>query len=242
MFLEVKDLRKEYDGVVANDGISLGLEKGEIVGLIGPNGAGKTTLFNCIAGYHKPTDGIILFKGNDITYWPAHKTARAGIGRTFQIMRIMKRLTVEENVMIGAFSRIGDREKARKAAQEILELLDLKQAANVWPTELPIAIQKRVELARTLATTAELLLLDEIAAGLNAMETAQMIKTLRGIYKEKNLTLLLTEHVMDFIMKISDRIIVMAAGRKIAEGAPEEIAGNEEVIKAYLGERFAKSR
>lgn len=242
MFLEVKHLRKEYDGVVANDGISLELEKGEIVGLIGPNGAGKTTLFNCIAGYHKPTGGKILFKGKDITYWPAHQTAQAGIGRTFQIMRIMERLTVEENVMIGAFSQIRDREQARKAAREILELVDLKQVANIHPTELPIATQKRLELARALATGAELLLLDEIAAGLNPLETAQMIETLRRIYKEKNLTLLLTEHVMEFIMKISERIIAMAAGRKIAEGTPEEVAENEEVIKAYLGERYVKGK
>jgi len=242
MLLEVKDLRKEFGGVVANDGISFGLEKGEIVGLIGPNGAGKTTLFNCIAGYHKPTSGRVFFKDKDITGWPAHRTARAGIGRTFQIIRMMERLTVEENVMVGALCRGNDRQRAKKCAHQILELVNLKEEAKTYPPELPIATQKRIELARALAIEPELLMLDEIAAGLNPLETTQIIDTLRRIHREKNLTLLLTEHVMEFIMRISQRIIVMAAGRKIAEGAPDEVARNKEVIKAYLGEKYAKSK
>ncbi len=242
MFLEVKNLYKEFGGVVANAGVSFGLEKGEIVGLIGPNGAGKTTLFNCIAGYYKPTSGKVFFKDKDITGWPAHRTARSGIGRTFQIIRMMERLTVEENVMVGAFCRINDRERARRDAQEILELVNLEEQANAHPTELPIATQKRIELARALAIEPELLTLDEIAAGLNPLETIQIIDTLRRIHKEKNLTLLLTEHVMQFIMRISERIIVMAAGRKIAEGSPQEVARKEAVIKAYLGEKYAKGK
>jgi len=242
MFLEVKNLYKEFGGVVANAGVSFGLEKGEIVGLIGPNGAGKTTLFNCIAGYYKPTSGKVFFKDKDITGWPAHRTSRAGIGRTFQIIRMMERLTVEENVMVGAFCRINDRERARRDAQEILELVNLKEEANAYPTELPIATQKRIELARALAIKPELLTLDEIAAGLNPLETGQIIDALRRIHKEKNLTLLLTEHVMEFIMRISERIIVMAAGRKIAEGSPGEVARKEEVIKAYLGEKYVKGK
>jgi len=242
VFLEVKNLYKEFGGVVACAGISFGLEKGQIVGLIGPNGAGKTTLFNCIAGYYKPTSGKVFFKDKDITGWPAHRTSRAGIGRTFQITRMMERLTVEENVMVGAFCRINDREAARRDAQEILELVNLKGEANAYPTELPIATQKRIELARALAIKPELLTLDEIASGLNPLETIQIIDTLRGIHKEKNLTLLLTEHVMEFIMRISERIIVMAAGRKIAEGSPGEVTRKEEVIKAYLGEKYAKGK
>lgn len=242
MFLKVEDLYKEFGGLVANAGISLGLEKGEIVGLIGPNGAGKTTLFNCITGYYRPTSGKVLFKDKDITGWPAHRTARAGIGRTFQIIKMMERLTVEENVMVGAFCRTGDREEARRDAQEMLELVNLKEEANAYPTELPIATQKRIELARSLAIKPELLTLDEVAAGLNPLETTQIIDTLRRIHKEKSLTILLTEHVMEFIMRISERIIVMAAGRKIAEGSPEEVARKEEVIKAYLGERYAKGK
>ena len=163
MLLEVDNLVKEFGGVVANADISLTVEGGEIVGLIGPNGAGKTTLFNCIAGYHKPDRGRIVFDKEDITHWPAHKAARAGIGRTFQIMRIMPSLTVEENTMIGAFCRTKDRDTAKKEAQEMLKLVGLAREANAYPTALPMAAQKRIELARALATQPSLLMLDEIA-------------------------------------------------------------------------------
>ncbi len=240
MLLEVRNLVKEFGGVVANADISLELEHGEIVGLIGPNGAGKTTLFNCIAGYYRPTSGKVFFEGSDITGWPAHRAARAGIARTFQSMKIMPNLTVEENVMIGAFSRTGDRRIARGEAQEILKLANLQQEANLYPTELPIAIQKRIELARALATKPKFLMLDEVAAGLNPLETKEIVQTLQLIKEERNLTLFLTEHVMEFVMTISERVIVMAVGRKIAEGAPEEVAREERVIEAYLGERYAK--
>lgn len=242
MLLEVHNLVKEFGGVVANDGVSLGLEQGEIVGLIGPNGAGKTTLFNCIAGFYKPTNGKVLFKGRDITGWPAHRVAKTGIARTFQSMKIMPNLTVEENVMIGAFSRTRDRQVARMEALEILKLLDLVQEAESYPTELPIATQKRIELARALATKPKFLMLDEVAAGLNPMETKEIIQTLKLMKEEKGLTLLLTEHVMEFIMAISERVIVLAVGKKIAEGKPEEVAREDKVIEAYLGERYAKGK
>lgn len=242
MLLEVNNLVKEFGGVVANADISLQLEVGGIVGLIGPNGAGKTTLFNCIAGYYKPTSGKVLFEGNDISGWPAHRVAKMGIGRTFQAMKIMPNLTVEENAMIGAFSRTGDRQIAKREAQEILKLVHLAGEAKVYPTELPIATQKRIELARALATKPKLLMLDEIAAGLNPLETKEIIQTLHRIKEEKNLTFFLTEHVMEFIMTISERVIVMAAGRKIAEGSPEEVAREEKVIEAYLGGRYAKGK
>jgi branched-chain amino acid transport system ATP-binding protein len=242
MLLEVKNLVKRFGGVVANANISLNVDEGEIVGLIGPNGAGKTTLFHCIAGYYKPTSGKIFFEGKDITGSPAHHVAKSGIARTFQIMKIMSSLTVEENVMVGAFCRTHDRQIARTEAQEVLELVALKEEANAYPRELPIAAQKRIELARALATKPKLLMLDEIAAGLNPVETKGMIETLQRIKEEKGLTLFLTEHVMEFIMTIAERIIVMAAGRKIAEGPPEEVAREEKVIEAYLGERYAKGR
>jgi branched-chain amino acid transport system ATP-binding protein len=240
MLLEVRSLVKEFGGVVANDGVSLGLEQGEIVGLIGPNGAGKTTLFNCIAGFYKPTNGKVLFEGRDITGWPAHRVAKTGIARTFQSMKIMPNLTVEENVMIGAFSRTRVRQAARMEALEILELVDLVQEAGSYPTELPIATQKRIELARALATKPKFLMLDEVAAGLNPLETKEIIQTLNLMKEEKGLTLLLTEHVMEFIMAISERVIVLAVGRKIAEGTPEEVAREDKVIEAYLGERYAE--
>lgn len=242
MLLAVKNLYKEFGGLVANADISVELGRGEIVGLIGPNGAGKTTLFNCIAGYYKPSSGKILFQGVDITGWPAHRVARIGIARTFQNLRIMPLLTVEENVMVGAFCRAGDRQIALWEAQEILELMDLAQEAHASPTELPIVSQKRIELARALATKPEFLMLDEVAAGLNPLETKEIIQSLQRIKEEKDLTLFLTEHVMEFIMKISERVIVMAAGRKIAEGKPEQMAREDKVIRAYLGERYAEGR
>ena len=242
MLLAVKNLYKEFGGLVANADVSVELDRGEIVGLIGPNGAGKTTLFNCIAGYYKPSSGKVLFQGVDITGWPAHRVAKIGIARTFQNLRIMPLLTVEENVMVGAFCRAGDRQIALREAQEILELVDLAQVAHASPTELPIVSQKRIELARALATKPKFLMLDEVAAGLNPLETKEIIQSLQRIKEEKDLTLFLTEHVMEFIMKISERVIVMAAGRKIAEGKPEQVSREDTVIRAYLGERYAEGR
>ena len=238
--LEVIDLTRAFGGVVANDRISFEIEKGEIVGLIGPNGAGKTTLFNCIVGFHKPQQGTVRFNGKDITGLRAFQTNREGIGRTFQIMHISGDLSVLENVMVGAYCRTADRRTAGREASEILNLLEKDSESSLL--ELPIAAQKRVGLAMALATKPKLLMLDEAAAGLNPKETEEMVGLLRKICESKELTLFLTEHVMEVVMPISKRVIVLDGGQKIAEGEPRDIADNERVIQAYLGVKYAKSR
>ena len=240
--LEVTDLTKDFGGIAANSHISLEIEKGEIIGLIGPNGAGKTTLFNCIVGYHRPDQGIIRFKDKNITGFKPFQTYRQGIGRTFQIMSISGDLTVLENAMIGSFCKTSDRQTARQGASEILNLLELEKDGKAYLTELPVATQKRVGLATALATKPELLMLDEVAAGLNPKETEEMVALLQKIHKAKDLTLFLTEHVMEVVMPISQRIIVLDGGQKIAEGRPQDIANDEGVIKAYLGEKYVKGR
>ena len=231
--LEVKNLVKEFGGVRANNDISLRIERGAIVGLIGPNGAGKTTLFNCIAGYYRLNTGKIFFKEKDITGFKPFQVNQEGIARTFQVTKTLSDLTLLENVMIGAFCRIDERELAREKAFEILELVGLEKERNAYPREMPVAIQKRIELARALATEPELLMLDEIIAGLNQKETEDAVSLLREIHQAKGLTLFLTEHVMEAIMPLSERVIVLDGGKKIAEGKPGEIATNEQVIRAY---------
>ncbi len=239
-FLQVIDLVKDFGGVVANSHVSFEIEQGEIIGLIGPNGAGKTTLFNCIVGYHKPDSGQVIFKGKDITGFKPFMTNREGMGRTFQIMKVTAGMSVLENVMVGAFCRTDHRNLAKIEASAILEFLGLDEMKNYHLNELPIATQKKVGLARALATQPELLMLDEVASGLNPKETEEMVNVLKRIHQEKKITLFLIEHVMEVVMPISQRVIVLDGGEKIAEGLPKEIVRNERVIKAYLGEKYAK--
>jgi branched-chain amino acid transport system ATP-binding protein len=240
-FLEVINLVKDFGGLVANNRVSFHIEQGEIIGLIGPNGAGKTTLFNCIVGFHKPDAGQVIFKGKNITGFKAFQTNREGIGRTFQLTKVTTGMTVLENVMVGAFCRTDTRNLAKVEAAAILGFLGLDEVREYHLNELPIAIQKKVGLARALATQPELLMLDEVASGLNPKETEDLVSILKKIHQEKKITLFLIEHIMEVVMPISQRVIVLDSGEKIAEGVPAQIVKNERVIKAYLGEKYAKS-
>jgi len=239
-FLQVIDLVKDFGGVVANNQVSFSIDQGEIIGLIGPNGAGKTTLFNCIVGYHRPDSGKVIFKGKEITRLKPFMTNREGIGRTFQLTKVTTGMTVLENVMVGAFCRTDGRNLAKVEASAILGFLGIDGIKNYRLNEIPIASQKKVGLARALATQPELLMLDEVASGLNPKETEEMVNIIKRIHQEKKITLFLIEHVMEVVMPISQRVIVLDSGEKIAEGLPKEIVKNERVIKAYLGEKYAK--
>ncbi|HNQ45644.1 MAG TPA: ABC transporter ATP-binding protein [Syntrophorhabdus sp.] len=241
-FLEVRDIVKDFGGLVANSNVSFQIEEGEIVGLIGPNGAGKTTLFNCIVGYYSPDYGKVMFKGNDITGFKPFQTNQAGIGRTFQIMKVTTGMTVVENVMVGAFCRTNSRHQAREEAHEMLHFLGMEEISEQYINELPIAKQRKVGMARALATKPQLLMLDEVASGLNHTETDEMVALLKRLNVEKKITLFLIEHIMEMVMTVSQRVIVLDGGIKIAEGVPGDIVKDDNVIKAYLGEKYAKGR
>jgi branched-chain amino acid transport system ATP-binding protein len=239
--LEVKGLTKNFGGLMANDHIDLTVNEGEIVGLIGPNGAGKTTLFNCIAGFYPPSGGSVRFKGEEISGLPANDICLRGIARTFQIVRVFKDMTALDNVMIGAFNRTNLTAMAKKKALEVLDFCGLAPKRSMLAGGLTIANKKRLEFAKALATEPSLLMLDEAMAGLNQTETAEAVEQVKKV-RQAGATVLLVEHVMEVVMPISDRVVVLDYGRKIAEDVPEKIINHEEVIKAYLGDKYHASR
>jgi branched-chain amino acid transport system ATP-binding protein len=235
--LEVIEITKKFGGLTANDHISFTVDEGAIVGLIGPNGAGKTTLFNCITKHYPPSSGRVKFRGVDITHLAPDQICHRGIVRTFQIMRNFSGMTVLENVLVGALCRKHGVEEGRQVALEVLEFTGLLDKKEVMASELTVPDRKRVEVARALATKPALLLLDEAMAGLTPTETTEAVQ-LVGAIRDRGVTVLMVEHVMEVIMPISDRVVVLDYGQKIAEGPPSEIAQNEQVIDAYLGREY----
>ena len=236
--LEGEGVTKHFGGLAAVSDVDFYVDPGEILGLIGPNGAGKTTLFNLISASLKPTQGKITFKGRDITPLPAYKICRLGIARTFQTVKIFSHVPVVRNVMVGALFGTGHRMSSREAlkkAEEALEFVDLTPLKDLPAGDLTLANQKRLEVARALASEPELLLLDELMAGLTATEVTEAMGDVRQL-RARGITVIMIEHVMQAIMNTSDRIIVLDYGKKIAEGTPAEVAANEKVIEVYLGE------
>lgn len=218
-------------------GVSFEVERGEIFGLIGPNGSGKTTIFNLINQYIPLTSGDILFKGKSVKGMKTHQICRLGIARTFQVVKPLKRMTVLENVMASAFCRVNSLKEAEKLSLEILDFSNLLPEKDKPANSLPIAGRKRLEICRALATKPELLLLDETAAGLNPTELDEIMELIRRI-RDRGVTIIIVEHIMKLIMSISHRVHAINYGQTIADGTPEEVANNKEVIEAYLGESY----
>jgi branched-chain amino acid transport system ATP-binding protein len=244
--LEANNLSRYFGGLPAVDQVDFTMEKGEILGLIGPNGAGKTTLVNVITGVHPVTSGEVVFNGEDITNHKPPKIVKRGIARTFQIVQPFPGMTVRENVAIGSLfgkdSHLRDIKTAFREADRWIEYVYLNQYSNAEVNEINISDRKRMDLAKTLAMDPELLMLDEVMAGLNTKDIEELMVLIQKINRELGKTLLVIEHVMKAVMGISHRIMVLHHGQKIAEDNPQDIVRDESVIKAYLGERYAKQR
>ncbi|WP_243360220.1 ABC transporter ATP-binding protein [Fundidesulfovibrio terrae] len=235
--LEISGLTKHFGGLTAIHDLDLHIAKGEILGLIGPNGAGKSTMFNCVAGVFPPSTGDIRFKGESIAGKKPWDLCAMGLARTFQIVKPFGSKTVLYNVMVGAFLRTGSTAKAREIAMDVLTELQLDHRADQLSGNLTIADRKRLEIAKALATGPELLLLDEVMAGLRPTEVDDMIDIIKGL-RDRGVTVFVIEHIMRAVMALSDRVVVIQFGEKIAEGKPEDVTRDENVIKAYLGREY----
>jgi len=238
--LELRNISMDFGGLRAIDSLSLSIDEGQILGLIGPNGAGKSTAFNCVAGVYKPTSGEIWFDGADITGAKPWDLCRAGLARTFQIVKPFASKTVLYNVMVGAFARTDSTDEAEAIALDVLKSLHLEHKKDFKSGALTIADRKRLEIARAMATKPKLLLLDEVMAGLRPTEVDEMIDVFRAV-RDSGVTIFVIEHIMRAIMALSDELVVIQFGRKISEGKPEDVAKDENVIKAYLGDEYVAS-
>jgi branched-chain amino acid transport system ATP-binding protein len=233
-FFETRHLTKHFGGLTAVNDLSFQVEKGEIYGLIGPNGSGKTTVFNLITGYHPTSSGEILFQGDPINGLPTWKICKLGVGRTFQVVKPLRRMSVLENVMTSAFNRTGRKSEAMDKAMEVLDFCELLKKKDYPAKGLTIGDRKRLEIGRALATGPELLLLDETMAGLTPQEQTAGAELIRKI-RDTGITIIIVEHIMHVIMNICDRLLCINYGQDIARGTPVEVANDHAVIEAYLG-------
>jgi branched-chain amino acid transport system ATP-binding protein len=238
--LVIDGVTKKFGGLVAVDNVTIGVKKGEILGLIGPNGSGKTTLFNVITGLYSPDGGTILFKGEKIGGLKPHKISRKGIGRTFQVVRPFGNMSVLENMMVsGMFCAHKEEKKCdiENRCHNLLKLTNLEDLVNENAERLSLAEKRRLEIARALALNPELLLLDETMAGLTHTEVDEALKMIENVKREYGLTIMVVEHIMRAIMRISERIVVLNEGKIIAEGSPKKVANDKSVLEAYLGKK-----